>query len=138
MTMTTWATRRARAVVGECREAGVPWTVLSTWRMGADERARVAADWPELAPKAVRRLIGEIEQAVRQCGAAGLPPPKATRGGARAGAGRPPLPASQRASGEVRAWVTPAVHAELSAWSEREGRPLSALVIEAALERARW
>lgn len=59
------------------------------------------------------------------------------RGGARRGAGRPPLdPADVRSATTLHRW-TPAERAELDAWVSRTGRPLAELVRKAALRAAR-
>ena len=62
---------------------------------------------------------------------------KPTRGGARKGAGRPPLDAADRASFRLPIHMTEAERATLAAWAKREGRPLSRLMLDRALRAAR-
>lgn len=57
--------------------------------------------------------------------------------GVTRGRGRPALPPEERASRTLRARLTPPQHADLLAWSEREGRPLAELVVEVAMRAAK-
>jgi hypothetical protein len=62
---------------------------------------------------------------------------KSNIGGARAGAGRPPKPASERKSRRIDVYVSEPDGVELDAWADREGRPLSELLAERGLRAAR-
>jgi hypothetical protein len=64
-------------------------------------------------------------------------PKKTKRGGARKGAGRPPIDPATALLRRVPVRVTEAEGAILDAWAAREGRPLATLVRERALRAAR-
>ena len=62
---------------------------------------------------------------------------KPTHGGARPGAGRPPLPPSEVRSERIELRATEAQRATLVAWAEREGRTLSEMLVERGMRAAR-
>lgn len=61
----------------------------------------------------------------------------AQRGGARRGAGRPPMAASDRSTVRLPIRMTARERADLGAWAEREGQPVAVLVLDRALRAAR-
>ncbi len=59
------------------------------------------------------------------------------RGGARRGAGRPPIGPADRREHRIPVRVTDAEGVELDEWARRKGEPLATLVLAAALRAAR-